>query len=314
MKRFLSFLTATLLLLCVLPSLALAGDGLLYIRNPNPADRLHLRRQPDAASRSLGKFYNGAPITQISDSGGDWVKVRVDDTVHGLSLEGWMQYRYLSQTKPENAMPQYVTAADVTDFVAIGSGKKLPAGTPVSLMGVNEADGLWYLKAYLPGEQGTVACTVAQNHPALLSLKNGGCNVYVSNPNPADRLHLRKAPAKTGQDMGKYYNGCVGTLLGFSEDGQWLQVKMYGRTGWMQRRYLYIEGEGPNPTYYGIPTVRAGASGATLYQSEKGGGKSKSLAAGAEIEVLGVVDSGWLHVRADGTTGFMRRSQTTFSD
>ena len=314
MKRLLSFLTATLLLLCLLPSLALAGDGLLYICNPNPADRLHLRRQPNTGSSSFGKFYNGAPITQVSDSGGDWVKVRVDGTANGLCLEGWMQYRYLSQTKPQNAMPPYVTTADVTDFIFIGSGKKLPAGTPVSLMGVNEADGLWYLKAYLPGEQGTVACTVARNHPALLSLKSGGCNVYVSNPDAKDRLHLRKTPAKTGRDMGKYYNGCIGTLLGFSEDGQWLQVKMYGRVGWMQRRYLYIEGQGSNPTYYGIPVVQAAPSGATLYQDEKGSGKSKPLAAGSEIEVLGVVDRSWLHVRVNGTTGFMRRSQTTFSD
>ena len=307
MKRLLCIL---LTLLMVTPALALAGDGQLYISNPNPSDRLHLREKPDKNARSMGKFYNGTPITQISDSGGDWVKVRVDDTSGGLSMEGWMQYKYLSSTKPANAMPQYVTREAIKDAAAIGRGSSIPAGTPVALMGVNEAEHLWFLRAYLTN--GEVSFNVREKHPALLPLPDKGCNVYISNPDAKDRLHLRATPGKTGRDMGKYYNGCVGTLLGFSDDAQWLKVRLYGRTGWMQRKYLYIENQGSNPCMYGIPMVSA--SGGQLFSGERGTGSAQTLPQNAQVEVLGLVDNTWLHVCYDGKTGYIRRDQTSFTE
>lgn len=309
MKRTLCLLLALLLMI---PALALAGDS-LYINNPNPADRLHLREEPDSKSRSMGKFYNGAPITLVSDPGGDWVKVTVDKRAGGLPLTGWMHRRYLSATKPQNAMPQYVTLQKISNVIAIGRGSSIPAGTPVSLMGVNERDHQWYLKAYLANGS-TVSFFVAENHAALSPLNGGkSINVYISNPNPADRLHLRATPGKSGRDMGKYYNGCVATLKGFSEDGKWLKVSLYGRTGWMNRAYLYIEGQGPNPTQYGIPEVRT-LSGAILYQGENGTGRTKSLSRNTMLEVLGLIGSDWLHVRTGETIGYIRRTQTTFTD
>lgn len=309
MKRTLCLLLAILLML---PALALAGDS-LYINNPDPADRLHLREEPDGKARSMGKFYNGAPITLVSDPGGDWVKVTVDKGEGGLSLTGWMNRRYLSATKPQNAMPQYVTLQKITDVIAIGRGSSIPAGTPVSLMGVNESTHQWFLKAYLTDDS-TVSFRVAENHAALSPL-NGGkdISVYISNPDPADRLHLRAAPGMRGQDMGKYYNGCVATLKGFSEDGKWLKVSLYGRTGWMDRDFVYIEGQGSNPTCYAIPEVRTLAN-ATLYQGENGTGKTKALSRNTMLEVLGLVGADWLHVRTGDTIGYIRRSQTTFAE
>ena len=44
MKRLLCILLTVCLLT---PALTLAGESALYISNPNPADRLHLREQPD---------------------------------------------------------------------------------------------------------------------------------------------------------------------------------------------------------------------------------------------------------------------------
>lgn len=307
-KRTLCLLLAILLML---PALALAGES-LYINNPNPSDRLHLREEPDGKARSMGKFYNGAPITIEAYSSSDWVKVTVDKGAGGLPLTGWMNRRYLSATKPQNAMPQYVTLQKITSLIAIGKGSSIPAGTPVSLMGVNERDHQWYLKAYLT-DGSTVSFVVAENHAALSPLNGGkSLNVYISNPNPADRLHLRATPGKSGRDMGKYYNGCVATLKGFSEDGKWLKVSLYGRTGWMNRQYLYIEGQGSNPTHYAIPEVRT-LSGATLYQGENGTGKTKALSQNTMLEVLGLIGNDWLHVRMGDTIGYIRQNQTTFA-
>ncbi len=43
----------------------LTGLNRAVVNNPNPADRLHLRLRPDAASTSLGKYYNGTTVTLL---------------------------------------------------------------------------------------------------------------------------------------------------------------------------------------------------------------------------------------------------------
>ena len=68
---------------------ALDTDGWATPNNPDPADRLHLREQPDKGSRSLGKYYNGAPV-QVLERGDDWTRVRVG------GVEGYMMTRYLA--------------------------------------------------------------------------------------------------------------------------------------------------------------------------------------------------------------------------
>jgi len=59
------------------------------VANPNPADRLNLRAQPDKKSTSLGKYYNGAPV-RILENKGDWARVDI------LGVEGWMMTDYLA--------------------------------------------------------------------------------------------------------------------------------------------------------------------------------------------------------------------------
>ena len=70
---------------------ALNRDGWAVVRNPDPADRLHLRVQPDRSAESLGKFYNGTPLRVLGQEG-DWTRVAL-----GLNgPEGWMMTRYLA--------------------------------------------------------------------------------------------------------------------------------------------------------------------------------------------------------------------------
>lgn len=69
---------------------ALNRDGWAVVRNPDPADRLHLRVKPDRSAESLGKFYNGTPLRLLGQEG-DWTRVAL-----GLNgPEGWMMTRYL---------------------------------------------------------------------------------------------------------------------------------------------------------------------------------------------------------------------------
>lgn len=59
------------------------------VTNPNPSDRLNLRAQPDKKSTSLGKYYSGAPV-HILENTGEWARVDI------LGVEGWMMTEYLA--------------------------------------------------------------------------------------------------------------------------------------------------------------------------------------------------------------------------
>lgn len=67
-------------------------DGWAVVKNPNPADRLHLRVEPKRGAKSLGKFYNGTPV-QVHETEGDWCRVSIGLDGH---LEGWMMKEYLA--------------------------------------------------------------------------------------------------------------------------------------------------------------------------------------------------------------------------
>lgn len=68
-------------------------SGWAVVNNPDPADRLHLRTEPDKASRSLGKFYNGTPV-QVLDKSGSWTKVQIG--FGPTARTGWMMTKYLA--------------------------------------------------------------------------------------------------------------------------------------------------------------------------------------------------------------------------
>lgn len=70
---------------------ALNRDGWAVVRNPDPADRLHLRVKPDRSAESLGKFYNGTPLRVLGQEG-DWTRVALGTD----GPDGWMMTRYLA--------------------------------------------------------------------------------------------------------------------------------------------------------------------------------------------------------------------------
>lgn len=69
------------------------GSGYAMVKNPDPADRLHLRTEPDKNAPSLGKYYTGTPVKVIRVQD-DWVQVEV------LGRQGWMMKKYLDFSEP----------------------------------------------------------------------------------------------------------------------------------------------------------------------------------------------------------------------
>lgn len=73
------------------------ASGYAAVRNPNPADRLHLRAEPRKDSESLGKYYNGTPV-RVLEERGKWAQVEVFGRI------GWMMREYLQAARPGQAL------------------------------------------------------------------------------------------------------------------------------------------------------------------------------------------------------------------
>lgn len=74
------------------------------VNNPDPADRLHLREEPDKDSLSLGKYYNGVRVVIRGSSIDGYTPVSIGGT------KGYMKTEYLivsgeGQPYPPSAMP-----------------------------------------------------------------------------------------------------------------------------------------------------------------------------------------------------------------
>ena len=84
-------------------------SGWAVVHNPDPADRLHLRTEPEKSARSLGKFYNGTPVKVLGKTS-SWTKVQVG---YGPTARtGWMMTRYLAfgadMDKVQPAFPELI--------------------------------------------------------------------------------------------------------------------------------------------------------------------------------------------------------------
>ncbi|MBE5798822.1 MAG: SH3 domain-containing protein [Clostridiales bacterium] len=70
------------------------------VNNPNPADRLHLRAEPDKGAYSYGKFYNRTPVL-VLERGDTWTKVQIGRGKNAIT--GYMMTQYLAFDESEKA-------------------------------------------------------------------------------------------------------------------------------------------------------------------------------------------------------------------
>lgn len=57
--------------------------------NPNERDRLHLRKEPNRSSESLGRFFNGTQVEVLEHVDG-WTKVRIDGDLVGYMMTDFL--------------------------------------------------------------------------------------------------------------------------------------------------------------------------------------------------------------------------------
>lgn len=75
-----------------------AGDWAL-VHNPDPADRLNLRTEPNTTSKTRGKYYNGTPVKLLSGRHNGFVQVDI------LGVTGWMKEDFISYETSTAVIP-----------------------------------------------------------------------------------------------------------------------------------------------------------------------------------------------------------------
>lgn len=119
-------------------------DCYAVVHNPNPADRLHLRTQPDKNAASAGKFYNNTPV-YILGMEGEWAHVRIGSETDGR--EGYMMKKFLAfgadKEKVECAFPQKFILPNAEGEAEIGL-KQSPAKDAQQTRTIS-GSGNWYI-------------------------------------------------------------------------------------------------------------------------------------------------------------------------
>lgn len=116
----------------------------------------------------------------------------------------------------------------------------------------------------------------------------------VSNPDPADRLHLRTRADKNAPSLGKYYNGTPAEVLDKGET--WTRVRVGSAEGWMMTRYLTMSDGGiaVKDAFPQLETVHGKENMA--YEAADRQAAGWLVSAREKVCIIGVVGEDWYHV------------------
>lgn len=317
------------------------GYTVASVNNPNPDDRLNLRKSASKESDSVGKYYNGCIVVVLDTDKTGWCRVRIGD------LEGYMDSEFLdfdaTISEATSAMPvvtvenpngQGVNLRDAATTEAKAQALYLN-GTRVQVLGITEdwchvqvdgAIGFMMTKYLVPqlsyGSTSAGSSEIINSSNAQDNAWNGPTGYYttadwtipineytaiVNNLNPADRLHLRTKASSDSKSLGKYYNG-VHVIINSNISDEWTEVSIGNLTGYMKMEYLCISGTGDAPkSAMPVMMVYNPNSAGNLHLREKQSMESKSLGLysnGTKVTLMGFNDE-WAHVIVDGKMGFM---------
>lgn len=225
----------------------------------------------------------------------------------------WNGYPGLTRAQlPEIAVPLYADI-DVQSQVM----EMIPTRSYVRVLGITP-DTQWLLVVLLEDssspfvnlntEPSPDAQTVGYMSVAHVTQTDNFRSATIYNPNPSDRLHLRAAPDKNAESLGKYYCGVeVEFLFGSENADPWRHVIIEGAVGYVNASFLdFSADQGMDDCLPPLATVQGTNGG--LHLRKEAGADAASLGLfenGTEVEVLAVC-GGFAHVRmTDGLCGYM---------
>lgn len=243
-KIYLGFLILCALL--CMTQFALADPTIAVVNNPNPTDRLHLRKEMNEESISYGKYYNGVEVTVIRNHG-EWSNVDVYDQ------KGYMKSEYLAfggaAANVKSAVPTalvnnpsgggWVNLRRYASMDASSLGR-YGDGTSIEVLGVGH---VWNHVRY----EGVTGFMMAQYLKGDIAYEKDGASgsgtsiATVVNPTVGTRLNLRKTPSESAESIGKFYTGTQVNVIEKRRDG-WCYVTIGGElcmaTGYMRTAFL----------------------------------------------------------------------------
>ena len=289
------------------------------VNNPNPADRLHLRASPKSTAASYGRYYSGVQVTILEYTNAEWVKVRIGSG--SGSAQGYMMSKFLAFGNAGNsvkpAIPtMYVKASSSvnlrsdrsTSSSSLGSYKN---GTTVQLLGFGST---WH-HVSINGKIGFMQASSLSSTSTGNTGGNTGSGIsvgsigVVNNPVPTDRLNLRTSASSSASSLGRYYNGVqVKVLQVVNKDWVKVQIGNNGQgiaVGYMMTKYLAF-GSAANKVKSAISVYRCTSSAWNIvFTPSNKSNAVDTFGWTADMEVLGVRDDGWWHVRVYNITGYI---------
>jgi len=213
MKKSL-FLSLLLTLLLLAPLVSEAEGYRAVIANPSAADRLNLRKKPDAASTSLGRFYSGTPITVVREED-EWAYVTLGD------LQGYVMKDYLMKENRNYGAPGSFYTAETVGSIALRESAKNSSDQLAKINGKVEVlgdigDDWRYVYAISAGKYGYVRTA---------QLKNPKIDIPLAYLQGSPAIYSDKALKKS---IAIYYSGTPVRVIDMSRASGWAKIEIYG--------------------------------------------------------------------------------------
>lgn len=141
----------------------------------------------------------------------------------------------------------------------------------------------------------------------------------VSNPDPKDRLNLRREPSKDAKSLGKYYNGTVALVLDDRTDG-WVYVDIEGERGYFMREFLALDTEAasrvimPEIFMKKLVSESPGVAAPMYVRPDTASSILMTVQVGDGVFVLGDIGEEWSHVMYGDMPGFVQTKYLTFGN
>lgn len=286
-----------------------ASQLVLYIANPGSSERLNLRAAPDTGSRSLGMYYNGVTATVLDNTNPGWAYVRIG------SVQGWMMRQFLTPNASfQRSTPTYAVsnpkASDRLNLRAVPSAESMALanysnGETVEVLGF--VDDWFHVRVLSDSKTGYMLSRFLSPVGGYVAEPDGIADAVIHTTNTG-RLNLRAQPSEASASLGLYYNGVMVRVLENVSD-QWAKVRVGEsagtQTGYMRRAYLTICSQIDSYMYpHMSPAYIPADTEWPLYSEPRDISRESGYFSNRmPVEVMGVLPSGWWHVRLLGISG-----------
>ena len=234
-----------LLLLACLAAAAFAQAQSVYVSNPVPTDRLHLRRGPRKGADSLGRFYNGTVATLLGGENG-FCHVRIGEG--DGAIEGYMLRDYLSEEPVEPALPGAFVCGDAANGTvplyaqADGASETVATfcdGMLCDILGDIGEDWVYVHHGASDSYGFLPTDSIVRLAASRAGQYEGTTGTLLHPDDAATPIHLRAQPGTNARSLGRFFTGTQVEVLAREDAWSLVQIRPgEPQSGWM---YGYIQ-------------------------------------------------------------------------